>query len=288
MEYSYYPGCSVHSTAPQYEASTQAVMEKLGIKLHEIDDWNCCGATAYMGVKELTSFAISARNLAMVSEKKRSVITPCSGCYVVLQKTNKYMNEFPDVKEKVNTALSEGKLSYDGDVDVKHVLETFITDYGLENLKKAVTKPLKDLKVACYSGCQLSRPAGQFDDPESPTTLEAFIEALGATATKFPLKAACCSGSVMGTEREAGILLSKNILECAHHYGAECIVVPCPLCQMNLDAYHNAAKRKYGKSFNLPVLYFTQLLGLALGIEPDKLGFGKEIISASHIVKRFA
>jgi len=287
MEYTYYPGCSVGSSAPQYEESTQAVTKALGIKLHELEDWNCCGATAYMSIKELTSFAISARNLAMAAKHKRDVVTPCSGCYVVLQKANKYINEFPEVKDKVNTALAEGKLEYNGDVAVKHVLETFVTDMGLDKLKAAVKKPLKDLKVACYSGCQLTRPAEQFDNAENPTTLEAFIDALGATPTHFPLKAACCGGSVMGTERDAGIKLVANILECAQMYGAECLVVPCPLCQMNLDAYEAEARKKYNKSFDLPILYFTQLLGLSLGIEPTKLGFGKEIISADKILKRF-
>lgn len=288
MDYSYYPGCSVHSSAPQYEESTQAVAKMLGLGLHEIEDWNCCGATAYMSIKELTSFAISARNLAIAGKKKRDVVTPCSGCYVVLQKTNKYMNEFEDVKNKVNLALSEAKLNYNGDVNVKHLLEIFTDDLGFEKLKKAVLKPLTGLKVACYSGCQLSRPGKEFDDPEVPTKLDMFVGALGATPTYFPLKAACCSGSVMGTQRSAGIQLVSNILECADKYGAECIVVPCPLCQMNLDAYHDIAKSKYGKKFELPVLYFTQLLGLALGIEPARLGFGKEIVSADKIIKRFA
>lgn len=288
MEYTYYPGCSVQSSAAAYEESTQEVIKPLGIKFHELDDWNCCGATAYMSIKELTSFAISARNLAMAEEHKRDVVTPCSGCYVVLQKTNSYINEFEDVKRKVNEALSEANLQYNGDVHVRHLLEVFTKDYGIDKLKAAIKKPLTDLKVACYSGCQISRPKHEFDDPEVPTVLDSFVDALGATPTYFPFKAACCGGSVMGTERDVGIRLVMNILECAHKYGAECLVVACPLCQMNLDAYHDIAKKKYGKKFDLPVLYFTQLLGLALGIEPKKLGFGKEIISADKILKRFA
>lgn len=288
MEYTYYPGCSVHSSAPQYEESTQEVIKSLGIKFKEIDDWNCCGATAYMSIKELTSFAISARNLALASREKRDVVTPCSGCYVVLQKTNSYMNEFGEVKEKVNKALKEASLNYDGGLNVRHLLEVFALDYGLDRLKAAVKKPLKNLKVACYSGCQLTRPKQEFDDAEVPAVLDSFIDALGATPTYFPFKAACCGGSVMGTERDVGIGLVAKILECANKYGADCLVVACPLCQMNLDAYHDVAKKKYGKKFDLPILYFTQLLGLALEIEPAKLGFGKEIVSATKILKRFA
>lgn len=287
MDYTYYPGCSVHSSAPQYEESTQAAAKRFGIKLHELDDWNCCGATAYMSIKELTSLTISARNLAIAKQFKRDVVTPCSGCYVVLQKTNKYISEFKEVREKINLALG-GRLKYNGGVRVKHVLEIFVKDVGLQKIKEAVKKQLTGLKVACYSGCQLSRPAGQFDDKENPTALEDFAAALGAEPVYFPMKAFCCSGSVMGTERDVGIRLVGNILECANRFGAECIVVPCPLCQMNLDAYHDAARRRTKRKYHLPVLYFTQLLGLALGINPVELGFGKEIVSASRIVERFS
>lgn len=288
MEYTYYPGCSVKSTAPMYEESTLESIKPLGIKFHELNDWNCCGATAYMSIKELTSFAISARNLAIASNDKRDVVTPCSGCYVVMQKTNSYMNEFKEMKDKINIALNEAGLHYDGSTRVRHLLEVFAIDYGLEKLKAAVKKPLTGLKVACYSGCQLSRPKGEFDDKEFPVVLDNFISTIGATPTYFPMKAACCGGSVMGTERDAGIRLVMNILECAHKYEAECMVVTCPLCHMNLDAYHDIARRKYKKKYNVPVLYFTQLLGLALGIEPSKLGFGKELVSADKIVQRFA
>lgn len=288
MEYTYYPGCSVRSSAPAYDQSFQEVCRALGIKLHEIDDWNCCGATAYMSIKELTAFAVSARNLALAAKFKRAVITPCSGCYVVLLKTNQYISEFPEVKTKINTALAEAKLEYYGNVDVMHVLEIFSSDYGFENLKKAVKKPLTGLKVACYSGCQLSRPQGKFDDKEFPIVLDKFIEAIGATPTYYPMKAACCGGALMGTSQDTGIRLTKNVLECAHHYGAECVTVTCPLCQINLDAYQSAAKRKFKKDFHLPVLYFTQLLGLALGLDPKKLGFGSEVVSAKNILERFA
>jgi heterodisulfide reductase subunit B len=288
MEYTYYPGCSLHSSAPAYEHSTQAVMNALGAKLVELEDWNCCGATAYMSIKELTAFTISARNLALAKTSGRDVVAPCSGCFVGLTKANKYINEFPEVREKVNLALAEAGLSYDGGVKVRHLLDIIINDVTIERLKTLVKRPLTGLKVACYYGCQLVRPKTPLDDPEEPKRLEELIAALGATPTYFPMKANCCGGSIMGTEESIGVRLSKNITECAVKSGAECMVCPCPLCQMNLDAYQPRINRTYGKDFKLPILYFTQLIGLALGLQPKDLGFGTELVGAEEILKRFS
>jgi len=288
MEYTYYPGCSLHSSAPAYELSTQAVMKVFGVKLNELEDWNCCGATAYMSIKELTAFTISARNLAIAKKAGRDVVAPCSGCFVGLYKANKYINEFPDVKNKVNEALAEAGLSYDGSLRVRHLLDIFINDIGTAKIKTMVKKPLTGLKVACYYGCQLVRPKTGLDSPEEPKHLEELVAALGATPTYYPMKANCCGGSIMGTEESIGKRLSKNIIDCAVKYDAECMVCPCPLCQMNLDAYQGKINRKYKKNFKLPILYFTQLIGLALGLPPKELGFGTELVSAESVVKKFS
>lgn len=288
MDYTYYPGCSLHSSGPAYDKSSQAVMKAFGANLIEIDDWNCCGATAYMSIKELTSFSICARNLALAKKANLDVVAPCSGCFVGLTKTNKYINEFPDVRKKVNAALSEAGLQYDGSIKVRHLLDVLINDIGIEKIKTMVKRPLTGLKVACYYGCQLVRPQTPLDDPEAPIHLEELISALGATPTHYPMKANCCGGSIMGTEEAIGMRLSKNVLECAAKYGAEVIICPCPLCQMNLDSYQKRIKRVYKKNFTLPILYFTQLIGLALGLPANELGFGTEIVSADGIVRRFS
>lgn len=290
MEYTYYPGCSLHSSAPAYENSTQAVMAALGVKLHELEDWNCCGATAYMSIKEMVSFSISARNLAIAKKTAhgRDVVAPCSGCFVGLSKTNKYINEFPEVKDKVNVALGEAGLQYDGSVKVRHLLDIIVNDIGVDKIKSMVKNPLKDLKVACYYGCQIVRPKTPLEEPEDPKHLEELITALGATPTHYPMKTNCCGGSIMGTEESIGMRLSMGIIDCAVKYGAEVMVCPCPLCQMNLDAYTGKINFRFRKNYKLPILYFTQLIGLALGIPADKLGFGTEIVSASDIVKRYS
>ena len=263
-------------------------MKAFGVKLNELEDWNCCGATAYMSIKELTAFTISARNLALASKAKHDVVAPCSGCFVGLTKANKYINEFPDIREKVNLALSEAGLQYDGNLKVRHLLDIIINDIGIEKIKTMVKRPLTGLKVACYYGCQLVRPKNGFDNPEEPKHLEELITALGAMPTYYPMKANCCGGSIMGTEESIGKRLSKNIIDCAVKYGAECMVCPCPLCQMNLDAYQGKINRKYKKNYNLPILYFTQLIGLALDLPARELGFGTELVSAESVVKRFS
>ena len=205
MDYTYYPGCSLHASAPAYEHSTQAVMKALGAKLNELEDWNFCGATAYMSIKEITSFSISARNLAIAQKTRpgKDVVAPCSGCFVGLTKANKYINEYPDVREKVNKALAEAGLQYDGSTKVRHLLDIFINDIGIEKIKTLVKKPLKDLKVACYYGCQLVRPKTDLDNPEDPKHLEELIAALGATPTHYPMKANCCGGSIMGKKNRS-------------------------------------------------------------------------------------
>jgi heterodisulfide reductase subunit B len=259
----------------------------LGAKLIELEDWNCCGATAYMGIRELTAFTISARNLALAEQKGGEIITPCSGCYVGLSKTNNYIKEFPDVKEKVNAALGEGGLKYNGTIRVRHLLDMFTHDIGPEKIKQFVVKPLHGLKVGCYYGCQIVRPRNEIDDPECPETMEILLKACGAAPIDFALKAFCCGGALMGTEEPIGLRLVKNILHSATRSGIEILVTPCPLCQLNVDAYQARAAKKFNMKFNVPILYFTQLIGLALGIEPKKLGIGREIVSANKVLKQF-
>jgi len=286
-EYLYYPGCSLHSTSKSYDESSRAVCQALGAKLVELEDWNCCGATAYMGIKELTAFTVSARNLALAEKTGKEIIAPCSGCYVGLNKTNNYLKEFPDVGKKVNAALSEGGLQYNGTVKVRHLLDVFTKDIGYEKVKQFVVKPLEGLKVGCYYGCQIVRPRNEIDDPECPETMEALLKACGAAPVDFAMKAFCCGGSLMGTEETIGLRLVKNLLHSAFRSGIKILVTPCPLCQLNVDAYQKRAGKKYGMEFNIPILYFTQLIGLALGIEPKKLGIGREIISAHEALKPY-
>ena len=285
MKYTYYPGCSVMATANLYQESIDAISPKIGIELEELDDWNCCGATAYMSVKELMSFAISARNLALAEPFHRDVVTPCSACYLVLNKTNQYFAEYPELRKKLGQALEAGGLSYSGNVKVRHLLEVIFNDIGPEKLSSLVTKKLEGLKVVPYYGCQIVRPEMGFDDPDDPQSMDRLIEALGAEAVPYPMKTKCCGASLMGTEEDLALRLCCELLRNAGEAGAHCIVTICPLCQMNLDVYQKKVNKLCGTKHKLPVLYFTQLIGIALGLDSKELGLQKLAVKITKPMK---
>ena len=287
MRYSYYPGCSLEVTAKPYDASARAVCQALDIELEEVDDWNCCGATSYISIRELISFAISARNLALAEKKKNDLVTVCPACYTVLNKANIYINEKEDIKKTVDEALAVANLKYDGTIKVRHLLDVIVNDVGLQKIQPKIKKRLEGLKIAPYYGCQISRPHGTFDDPEFPTTIDNLFSSLGAEVVNFPLKAKCCGGILITTEPEESLKLIKDLLSCAQDNKAELIVTACPLCEINLEGYQKKVNKKFKTVFSIPAIYFTQLLGVALGLSKEKLLIGKELVSAEKVLDRF-
>jgi heterodisulfide reductase subunit B len=288
MRYAYYPGCSLDATALPYGESVRAIAAALGMELVEIDDWNCCGATAYMSVNEILSFCLSARNLSQAAETGLPVVTPCSACFTNLRKTETYLAEFPEVRSKVDQALAEGGMHYAGGVVTKHFLQAVVEDVGLDRIRSLVTRPLNGLRVAPYYGCQIARPYGIEDDSDNPMMLDRLLESLGATPTYYPMKTLCCGGSLMGTREEVALRLCRNLLLCAQQDKADCIAVTCPLCQMNLDAYQGRINRIYGTDFCIPIVYFTQLMGLAFDLKSESLGLKGCIVPATQLVARIA
>ena len=285
MKYLYYPGCSAEATGKAYGMSTLAVMDKLGVELEELDDWNCCGATSYFSVRELDSFAIAARNLAIAQKQgDEDICVICNACYTTLAKTNRYIAESPEVHEAVNGALGAVGRSYDGKANVSHIMDILTNDIGLEAIAEKVKRRLSQIKVAPYYGCQYSRPMGDFDDPEFPTTMDRLFEATGAAVVDYPAKAKCCGGMMMMTRGDVALRLCQELLQAAKDNEADVIVAACPLCEMNLEAYQPKVNEMYGTDFHIPVMFFTQLLGLALGADPKQLGIDKQIISCEPIV----
>jgi len=285
MRYLYYPGCSAEATGKAYDISTRVMMDKLGVELIELDDWNCCGATSYFSVRELDSFAIAARNLAIAQKQgDEDLCVICNACYTTLAKTNRYMDESPEVFEAVNGALGAVDRTYDGKKAVRHVMDVLINDVGLEALEAKVTRRLTGLKVACYYGCQYSRPMGAFDDTEFPVTMDNFFQALGAETVDFAGKVKCCGGMMMLTKEEGALRLCHELLKGAHDAGADVIVCACPLCEMNVEGYQPRVNKTFGTSFDIPVMYFTQLAGLAFGADPKQLAIDKQIVSCDRLV----
>ena len=277
MSYVYFPGCSLKSTGRAYEESMITVFDALGIALPEIDDWNCCGATAYMSISELKAFALSARNLAIAERQGNGsqgvdVVVPCAACYLGLNKTQHYLADNPGIRAKVNEALHAANLEYAGNARIRHPLDVLINDIGEAKVKEHVKKPLEGMKVACYYGCQLVRPYAEFDNQDEPTTMDRLMTALGAEVVDWPLKTRCCGGSLTGTVSEVGQRLSFLLLKEASKRGCDVIATACPLCQFNLECYQSTMNRNYNDSVNVPVAYFTQLMGIAFGLESKKLG----------------
>src|SRR5450759_3466714 len=259
MKYSYFPGCSLKGTGRAYEESLLPVFQALGVELEELDDWNCCGATAYMAVDEVKACVMASRNLAIAEKAGHpELIAPCSACYLVLNKTKHYLHESPAVQKVIQGALKEGQLTYSGNVPVRHPLDVLVNNIGLAEIKKRVKHPLKGLKVAPYYGCQMVRPYATFDDQYNPTTMDRLLEALGCTLVRYPLKTKCCGGSLTGTVPKAGIRMVYILLNEAKKRGADCLATVCPLCQFNLDAYHAQVTAEYGPVL-VPTVYFTQL-----------------------------
>lgn len=287
MKYSYFPGCSLERNAAAYHISAMAIAEPLGLKFIEVDDWNCCGATEYVSLNLTASYALIARNLAQAAKETstKQLVAPCSACYLNLKKCDVYMKESPSLEEKINTALAAGGLSYKaGTLNVRHLLDVIVNDIGYDGIAQKVTKPLKGIRVAPYYGCMIVRPKlgenGTFDNPEYPTTLDKLLKVLGATVIDFPLKAHCCGGHMTQISESTGFELIRRLIKGATDYKADLIVTLCPMCQLNLDAFQGAMNSHFNTNYHMPVLYFTQMIGLAFGMDAASLGIGAELVDA--------
>jgi len=278
MEYTYYPGCSLEASAKGYDESVRFVFRTLGQKLVELEDWNCCGATYYMSTKETTSLVISARNLALAEKYGHDIVAPCSSCYTILYKTNQILKDNFIMKAKVDQALKKENLQYNLHLKVRHPLEVLVNDIGIDSIASKAKISLYGVKIAPYYGCQIVRPDRGFDDKENPQMMNLLFEALGAENIYFPMKVRCCGGMLMTTYPDVALELNKKILESACENDADVVLTTCPLCQINLEAYQNKINKKFKTDFHLPILFFTQALGLALGGTPKELGIQRSII----------
>jgi len=285
-KFAYYPGCSLEKIASSYHKSTLETTRVFDIEMQELDDWNCCGATTYFHVDGILAHTLVARNLALAEKEGLDLVAPCSACYKNAYFTNSYLKKDPDLAEHINFALEEDDLQINGEIDVFHLIEVFANEVGPEKLKEKVTNPLKGLNIAPYYGCQIVRPRKNGEEVEDPQYFEQLIEATGANATYFPERLRCCGGSLIMTSRVPALNLVRILLQSAEKNGADVIATACPMCQVNLECYQNAVNEEFGTNFHLPILYFTQLFGIALGISPKKLGFGIEMVSAKPIFKK--
>ncbi|MDQ0287540.1 heterodisulfide reductase subunit B [Desulfofundulus luciae] len=282
MKFAYYPGCSLETSGKEYDLSTRAVSKHLGIELTEVPDWSCCGATAGHSTSHLLALALPARNLALAEETGLDVTAPCAACYQRLALACHELNQNPQLREKVNEITGR---PFHGKIKVISILEV-ISSVGLEQIRAQVVKPLKGLKIAAYYGCLLVRPrAIQIDDPENPQIIEQIMQAAGADTVDWPHKTECCGASLAVSNEEVAIPMVSRILKAAAFSGANCLVCACPLCHFNLDMRQLKVNRLRGTNYHLPVFYFTQLLGVAMGLNPQDLSLHTHFVDTGQVLK---
>jgi heterodisulfide reductase subunit B len=288
MKYLYYPGCSLEASAGEYDRSSRAFLAAMGADITELEEWNCCGASAAEAQSRLLALALPARNLA-IAEKMgiaRDLVVPCSACYLNLRKVAEKIRREPDLLAELNTVLSVDGLRLRGGVRVRHLLDVVANDIGAQALRAKLSRPLKGLTIAPYYGCQCLRPYQVFDDPEAPQTMSPLIAATGAAVHPWQMGARCCSASLMTTKPEVGVALVAGILKAAS--GADAIATVCPMCQMNLEAFQAKASRFGGENLTISVLYLPQLLGLAVGLSDSELGLGFNLALTADLRNKLA
>jgi heterodisulfide reductase subunit B len=252
------------------------VCRHLEIELVEVPGWNCCGASSAAQADQALSGALVARNLLLVEQAgQTAVMAPCSGCYKYFRLGREAIVGDAEVRQRVEY-LVDAPLP-NALPAVEHTLQSLSHDLDL--VHRAVIRPLDGLRVACYYGCVIGRPRGGFDDPENPTSMDRLMAVLGAEAVAYDYKTRCCGGRLTVPRLDVALDLSGHLLRKAKEQGADCLALACPLCAMMLDTYQGAAERHAGQPFDLPVLYFTQLMGLAFGLEPGALGLQHNVVS---------
>jgi len=284
-KYAFYPGCAAKGASKELYEATIAVSNKLNLDMVELPEFSCCGAGVLEEIKEALDIAVNARNLAYAEKAGRDIVTVCSTCLLVLRKTKYLLDNDDELKKEVNEILKESGLEYKGTVDVKHFHWVLLEEFGEEGLKERVVKPLTGLKVYPYYGCHTVRPKDiiGYEPSENPQSLEKIIRALGATPVCGERRLECCGFHAFWPAPNISMRLTGLNLKDARKESADCIVTPCPLCHMNLDANQQRALKEVGESFKMPVLHLPQLVGLALGISPNELGIHRNITPVNCI-----
>ncbi|MFC1916765.1 CoB--CoM heterodisulfide reductase iron-sulfur subunit B family protein [Chloroflexota bacterium] len=279
LKFSYYPGCSLESTAKEYDQSVRAVAEMLDVDLVELHDWSCCGASSGHCTNHHLSLALPARNLALAEKEGRDLAVACAACFLRFKQTNHELRANESLRQEIEKIIG---MPYKGSVEVRHFLDIFGREVGLEEIKRRVQKPLNGLKLAAYYGCYLVRPPEitQFDDPENPRLMDDLLNVLAAETVDWSHKVECCGGNLMLSRADIVSKLVGDICKAATEAGAAAIVTACPLCQVNLDT------RQLGPE-KIPIFYFSELLGLALGVKGQSVNswWKRHVISPEGVLK---
>jgi len=295
MSHLYYPGCTLYEKAGHFDASGRAAAAALGLDLVEMPSWTCCGATFPLTTRKVVGMVAPIRILTQIRRAgAEEVVTLCAFCYNVLRRANATMRDDPEFRLRINLYLrdeyerEEAEYEdYEGEVRVLHLLELLREKTTFDAVQGQVTRPLEGLRVAPYYGCMLLRPKGiGIDDPEAPTILEAFLAALGCDVLDFPYATECCGAYMTIHEPNVALHNSHEILSAARRRGADALALSCPLCAFNLDDRQREMREAFSEFEGLPVLYFTQLLVLALGLDEAVCGFDRHAVDPRPMLAR--
>jgi len=279
LEFSFYPGCTAHSTGIEYNLSTHAVIDALGVELKEIDDWNCCGGAAAHSISKLLGLALPARNVAQAQKMDLPLAIPCPGCFNAVKRAQHALTSDPEMRDRLEEIVG---FKYRGDLEVKAMHQVILENFSLDDLKNRVKKPLAGLKVASYYGCALVRSPEivEMGDYENPMFLDRLVEAMGGEPVDWSYKVDCCSADLAMTHGKIAVEIADRIMEGAVEAGADCVNSACGLCQINLDM------RQSGKQARkLPVFYFTELMGIAMQIGDREVWWDKHIVNPRPLLK---
>jgi len=289
-EYSFYPGCSSQkgASSSNYLVSVETMCEELDIKLNTIPDWNCCSASiGYAGGGELPRLTLSARNIALSEEHNpdQEIVATGAACWLATKEAAERLHDDPDMMAEANTALAEAGLKLTNQTPIKHMAEVLVEDFGFDAIAAKVKKPLEGLKIAGYVGCQTNRPFGIAGESfENPKYLDKIVDALGADSVPdYEKKVQCCGGALAFSEPEKSQEMIKGILESAYDHGADMIVTPCPVCQMNVEVYQGQINDTHGTKFDMPVLYYSQLMSVAFGRSAKDAALNGQVVKAKQL-----
>jgi len=290
LQYSFYPGCSSQkgASSSNYLVSVQTMCEELDIQLNDIPDWNCCSASVgYAGGGELPRLVLSGRNIALSEQHNpgQEIVATCAACWLSTREAKERFEHDQGLLAEANQALAEAGLKLKNETPIKHMAEVLVEDVGYDAIKAKVKRPLEGIKIAGYVGCQTNRPFGIAGESfENPVYLDKLVDTLGADSVPtYEKKVQCCGGALAFSEPAKSQEMIKGIIEAAYDHGADMIVTPCPVCQMNVEVYQDQINATYGTKFKMPVVYYSTLMAVAFGRSAKDAALNGQVIPAKKL-----
>jgi len=288
--YAIFLGCTIPARQPNYELSARKTLEKLGVELLDLENFTCCCPPPIQSINLESAQAIAAYNICLAEEAGLNIVALCNGCFESLAMANAALKNDKDLKANVNEVLAKVGKEFKGTIEVKHFLQLLMDEVGLEKIKENVVKPLSNLKVAPFYGCHSIRPSKllKLDDPERPQIFEKLLEAIGAESVEYRNKLKCCGGLLKGISDETALTLAREKLVNTTKAGADCISTLCPFCFVALDIGQLQVKTKFNEVYDMPILHYSELIALALGVDPEELALRSHKVKTEKVIEKIA